>query len=184
MATPHIKQFTAEDLEAITDDTHRYDLIRGELWKVPPASPEHGIRAGRVHGELYIFVKARDLGEVFAAESGFKLHVDPDSVLAPDVAFVRRERLPGKGQRRGFWTLVPDLVVEVMSPSDSAHYVAEKVEEYLEAGVPLVWVLNPRRETVTAYGPGSVARILRVGDVLDGGDVLPGFTLPVANIFR
>ncbi|MDP9363937.1 MAG: Uma2 family endonuclease [Chloroflexota bacterium] len=116
--------------------------------------------------------------------NGLFLAHEPDTVVAPDVAFVRAERLPSPSERRGFSPVVPDLAVEVVSPSDRQAKVDEKVALYLAAGVPLLWVAYPRRRVVRVHRPGREPVELGEGDVLDGEDVLPGFRLPVADVFR
>jgi len=121
---------------------------------------------------------------VTGADGGYVLERCPDTVRAPDVAFVRAERVPTAEEQEHFAELAPDLVVEVISPSDRMTDVEEKVEQYLALGVPLVWVFHPRRRTVTVRRPGREPLVLRDGDVVDGEEVLPGFRLPVADIFR
>jgi Uma2 family endonuclease len=101
----------------------------------------------------------------------------------PDIAFVRAERAPRGEARRHFPRLAPDLVVEVLSPSDRASEVVAKLELYQEAGVSLLWLVDPEKETVTVIAAGRPAAVLKSDDTLDGGDVLPGFTIPVAEIF-
>jgi len=111
------------------------------------------------------------------------LRRDPDTVRAPDVAFVRTDRVPPPDERRKFAELAPDLVAEVTSPSDRVGEVNSKVAQWLDAGVRLVWVVDPESRIVVAHQPGGVAHLLRGDDVLDGGDVLPGFSLPLRDLF-
>lgn len=174
---------TAEDLARITDDDCRYDLIRGELIRMAPAGGRHGNLAANIVGPLWAHVAQEQIGNVYIAETGFLLARDPDVVLAPDAAFVRSDRLPPEEEQDGFLPLAPDLAVEVVSPSDSSDYVTDKVMEYLDAGTSLVWVVQPRRRIVTVYTPDHIGRVLGEADELDGGDVLPGFRLPVTAIF-
>jgi Uma2 family endonuclease len=136
----------------------------------------------RLAGPIFSHVKANKLGKVYAAETGFHIEHDPDTVRAPDVAFVRRDRLPPAGQR-GFFQGPPDLAVEVLSPDDSASEVLAKVQDWLAAGCELVWVVDPRTRTVSVYHSPRQAEMLGEGDRLTGGDVLPGFDLSVAEIF-
>ena len=149
-----------------------------------PANFEHGALAAMIAWILLNFVKPRRLGIVVGAETGFLLARDPDHVLGPDVAFVRADRLPPQQERRRFLPLPPDLAVEVISPSDSARTVTDKVMDYLEHGVPLVWVVDPVRHTVTVWTADRTARMLGEADELDGGIVLPEFRTPVAAIFE
>jgi Uma2 family endonuclease len=178
------KLMTAEEFMALPDDGWRYELIRGVPHRMSPAGMEHGEVGSEIHFALKGHVDPRGLGRVYGADTGFLFERDPDIVRAPDVAFVRAERVPPREQRRGFSPVVPDLAVEVVSPSDVAEEVAEKVAFYLDHGVPLVWVAYPTPQQVAVHRPGRSPLLLGVGDVLDGGDVLPGLRLPVADIFR
>ncbi len=174
---------TADELLALPDDGFRHELIRGELQSMTPAGSEHGVIAMRLAGRVFSFVESRQLGEVFTAETGFKLASNPDTVRAPDLAFVRRERIPEGGIPKGFWPGAPDLAAEVVSPGDTYEEVEEKVAELLHAGAELVWVVNPRRHTVAVHARGEAVRILAATDLLPGGAVLPGFTCAVADLF-
>ena len=175
---------TADELWAMPDDGHRYDLIRGRLYRMSPAGGEHG-GIGMEFGRLIANdVVARGLGKVFGAETGFYVARDPDTVLAPDIAFIRADRLPPPADLIRFVPIAPDLAVEIMSPWDRETEVTDKVQAYLDAGVPLVLVIRPRPRTVTLHAPGQPPRVLGEGDVLDFGDVLPGLRLAVADIFR
>ncbi|MGH2533391.1 MAG: Uma2 family endonuclease [Thermomicrobiales bacterium] len=181
VATKHV---TAEDLAAMEPDEERWALIRGELVRMPPAGYRHGRVAARVERPLTDFVEGQDRG-VVVREIGFLLARNPDVVLAPDVAFVRGDRLPsGDEEPDGYLALAPDLVVEVVSPSDRTSRTLEKVFAYLEAGVRLVLLVEPRHKSVTVYGQDRQARILTNGDEFDGGDILPGFRLPISAVFR
>lgn len=171
---------TAEELLDLPDDGFRYELVRGELRQMAPGGYEHGRVAARTARVLDGFVSEHRLGEVVGAETGFVLARDPDTVRAPDAAFVAAERVPT--DRDGYAELAPDLVVEVVSPSDRAAEVADKVLMWLEAGCRMVWVLYPQRRAAV-HRPGGEARLLGPDDVLDGGEVLPGFALPVADLF-
>ena len=128
-------------------------------------------------------VAANNLGEVFIAEAGFLLASEPDHVRAPDAAFVRRQRVEEVGVVDGFWPGPPDLAVEVISPHDRYSEVEEKVTDWLEAGALMVIVIDPRRRTASVRLPGQAPVNLAEGDSLDGGDVVPGWSMPVADIF-
>ena len=140
---------------------------------MPPARGEHGALGMEIAWRIKTFVVERGLGKVYGAETGFTLRRDADTVLAPDVAFVRTDRLPPPGQRRGFMAVAPDLVVETVSPSDRSAHVTTKVLAYLEAGGRLVWVIEQTRRSITAWTSDRRARALLGSEVLDGGDVLP-----------
>ena len=174
---------TADELFMMPDDGFRYELVKGELRRMPPAGSEHGAVIMNIGTPLDQFVKAHGLGVVFGAEMGFKIASDPDTVRAPDLAFIRRERIPPGGLPRGFWPGAPDLAVEVISPGDTYTEVEEKVNDWLSAGTRMVLVLNPRTRMVTVYtSPTDVVRLTE-SDTLDGGEVLPGFTCRMAALF-
>ena len=175
------KLMTAEELEAMPEDPFRYDLIRGELRRMSPTGFAHLRVAGNAIGHLHPCVAPRSLG-VVGGEGGFVLALDPDTVLAPDIAFVRTERLPTDEQ--GFARLAPDIAGEVVSPSDTAAEIEEKVQEYLATGVPLVWVLRPNQRTVRVRKPDGTDRLLTEADDLDGGDVLLEFGIWVGKLFE
>lgn len=172
---------TADDLLRLPDDGHRYELIDGELVVMVPASGDHGRIASRVESRLRWHVEAHNLGEVFAAETGFRLKRAPDTVMAPDVAFVVRERVPA--QIPGYFEGPPDLAVEIVSPYDTRAEVKKKAWDWLAAGARRVWIVQPRRRTVTVYRSRSDIRLLTEADHLDGEDVVPGFSCPVAELF-
>ena len=174
--------YTAADLERLSDEGRHYELIRGELRPMSPSGGPHGDATSRVSFYVNGVVYGDDLGVTFAAETGFFLERDPDTVKAPDFAFVAYERLP-EPLPEGYVPLVPDLAVETRSPNDTAREVAEKVEEWLAAGVRLVWVIEPRKRTITAHRTGRPPQTLGIDDTLDGEDVVPGLAVPVARIF-
>ena len=134
-------------------------------------------------GPLQVFVKKRKLGKVYAAETGFVLATNPDTVCAPDIAFIRQERITDGSRSRGFWKGPPDLAVEVISPSDTVGEVEGKVHLWLERGTFLVWLVSPRLCNVTVYRSLTDVQILTEKDTLDGGEVVPGFQISVAEIF-
>ncbi len=177
------QQVTAEELIRMPGDGFRYELVRGELRQMTPAGNVHGRVAMNVGISLGSHVKAHDLGAVYAAETGFRLAGDPDTVRAPDVAFVSRERLEEAGETEGYWPGAPDLAVEVISPGDSYVEVEEKVFGWLEAGTKMVVAVNPRKRSATVYRSLADITVLTETDVLDGGNVVPGFRLAVQEIF-
>jgi Uma2 family endonuclease len=174
---------TAEELARLPDDGfHRYELVRGELRTMAPPGMDHGEDASNLVYFLKAHVRTYGGGRVFV-ESGVRLARDPDTVRGPDVSYIAEHRLPPPGQRSGFFQGAPDLAVEVVSPSNSAADVAEKVQEYLTAGGRLVWVVDRPRRAVTVHRADGSRQQLGVGDTLSGEDVLPGFALPVAEVF-
>jgi Uma2 family endonuclease len=177
------RQMTAGELLRMPDDGSRYELVRGELRKMTPAGSAHGRVAMNVGTALNNHVKAHDLGAVYAAETGFVLSKDPDTVRAPDVAFVGRTRLEAVGEVEGFWPEAPDLAVEVVSPGDTYAEVEEKVFDWLAAGTKMVVVVNPRKRTATVYRSSTDIIALAEDAVLDAGDVVPGLKLPLREVF-
>jgi Uma2 family endonuclease len=174
---------TAEELLRMPDDGYRYELVRGELRKMAPAGHLHGRIAINVTTPLDQHVRAHNLGTVYAAETGFKLASNPDVVRAPAVAFIRRERVEEVGDVEGYWPGAPDLAVEVISPSDTYSDVQEKVFDWIEAGTRMVVLVMPRKRTVTIYRSLTDIVMLTGHDTLDGGDVVPGWKIPVSEVF-
>jgi Uma2 family endonuclease len=158
------------------------ELLRGELVMMSPAGSEHGLIAAEIAGILRDFVKPRALGAVLGAETGFRVASNPDTVLAPDVAFIRTDRVAG-GLPKGYFPGPPDLAVEVLSPNDRFSEVLAKVQNWLDAGCKAVWVVDPQTQTVTIYGADRKVAIFGSTDALTGGDLLPGFSTPLAAIF-
>ena len=178
------KLMTAEDLWTMADDGCRHELVRGELIRMSPASLRHGIIAATLSRLIGNHAVDAGLGTVAAAETGFLLGRDPDIVLAPDAAFIRADRIPPIEDQEGFLELAPDLVVEVVSPSDRLTDVSDKVMDYLSHGVSVVWLVEPRSKRITVHTSDRIARTLGQDDELDGGEVLPGFKVRVAQIFE
>ena len=182
-APRHGRAMTAEELFRLPDDNCRHALVRGELQRMAAAGFRHGAVIMNVAGPLSQHVKAHGLGVLCGAETGFVLERDPDTVLAPDVAFVRRERILASGLPATFWEGPPDLAVEVTSPGDTRREVAEKAASWLAAGTRLVWVVDPQRLVVEIHEPDGTPRRLERTDVLEGEPLFPGFRLPVTDIF-
>lgn len=181
--TTQIQTITAEDLLRMPDDGFRYELVRGELRKMAPAGHKHGRIIINLTTPLDQHVRANSLGAVYAAETGFLLSSNPDTVRAPDVAFVSRKRTEEVGDVEGYWPGVPDMAVEVISPGDTYSEVEEKAIEWLDAGTRMVIVVDPRKRTVTVYRALTDITILTEKATLDGGDVVPGWTMPVKDLF-
>jgi Uma2 family endonuclease len=175
---------TAEDLHRLPPRGGRYSLIKGELRTMPPAGGEHGSVAMHLAASLYQVVSAHNLGRVYAAETGFLLATNPDTVLAPDAAFIRQERVAQIGNITGFIPAAPDLAVEVISPYDTYTEVEEKVSLWLQHGTQMVVVVNPRRLGGTVYRPGRPVLFLTEPDELSGNDVVPGWRVPTQDLFR
>lgn len=181
--TVTISSITADELLQMPDDGWSYELIRGEIKKMPPAGFGHGATAMRFGWRLAQFAEAHDLGTVTAAETGFLLSRNPDTVLAPDVAYIRKERVEQAGNVPAFWPGAPDLAVEVISPHDTYTEVEEKAVEWLSVGCRLLLVLNPRRRTVTAYRSPHDIQLFAEEETLDLDDVVPGFAISLKDLF-
>jgi Uma2 family endonuclease len=174
---------TAEDLYELPDRGCRYELVAGELRSSEPAGFQHSEIAFYIGYRLAAHVYAHGLGAVTGADGGFVLARKPDTVRGPDVAFVAADRLPRDEVAHRFFEGAPDLAVEVVSPNDRATEIEEKAVGYLRTGVRLVWVVYPPTRRVVVHSPGRTTRTLEGSDALDGGDVVPGFTCPVADPF-
>jgi Uma2 family endonuclease len=182
MATTQ-RLMTADELLRLPDDGCRHELVAGELRTMAPAGFEHGWVGVRVAFSLEAHVRAASLGAVVNSDTGFLLTRQPDTVRSPDVAFVRRERLQQSGLVTGYWLGAPDLAVEVISPNDLYTEVEEKVGEWLAHGTRMVVVLNPRRRSAVVHRPGVPPRTLANDDVLNGEDVVPGWSVPLSELF-
>lgn len=182
-ATPTL--LTIADLEAMGAAAEHLELVRGVAREMSPTGNEHARISAVLVWQLSAHIKTRDMGEIYTAEGGFIVARNPDSVLAPDVAFVAKERLPEDGSDIvGFTPFAPDLAVEVASPSNTEAELLLKTSLYLAGGTRLVWIVRPKPQTVTVFSPDAPERILTLDETLDGGDVVPGFSLPLSGLFR
>lgn len=175
---------TADELLAMPDDGIRRELVEGEIREMAPAGFEHSVIAANFATELNVHVRKHKLGFVGTADPTFRLVGEPDTVRVPDVAFVRRERIPESGGLpKNFLTGAPDLAVEVVSPNDRHNEVRAKVREYLRAGTSMVIVVHADDREVTVYRPDRAPLELSEAGIIDGEDVVPGWKLPVRDIF-
>ena len=181
MATTRLT--TAADLEAMGAEDKRYELYDGVLRETEGMGQRHGEIQYEIGAPLHAHVRANRLGRVYPSDTHFILFRNPDTVIMPDVAFVREDRLAPMDARDGYAPYAPDLAVEVVSPSNRMVDVTGKIELYQRSGVPLIWLVQPRSRAVTVYALGQEPVTCQEGDVLDGGEVIPGFRLPVADIF-
>ena len=175
------KFMTAEELMLLTDHGHRQELVRGELIEMPPPGKAHGVVSSRFGIALGNYAESTDYGTV-GDNHGYRLESNPDTVRAPDVAWFA----PGHPAEDtdGYPEQAPDLVVEIKSPSDTPRDVAEHAQMWLDFGAREVWYGDPETTTVTRYHPDLEPEVLGEDDVLDGGDLLPGFSIPVWQLFR
>lgn len=179
---PATAPLTAEELLHLNLPNKRTELVRGVLVVREPAGYAHGKVAMRLAARLFAHNERTQEGDVLAAETGFTLARGPDTVRAPDVAFVRRDRVP-EPVPAGFPEFAPDLAVEVLSPDDRPGEVLAKVADWLGAGTRLVWVVDPRRRLARVYRADGTQSQLDEADVFDGEDVLPGFACSLAEIW-
>jgi Uma2 family endonuclease len=173
---------TSEEFEKLPDTHMRRELVRGKVVETMPIGGIHGIVAGNIYTVLRLWAKQDNKGFV-AFEVGYRLERDPDTTRAPDISYVRAERIPVSGIPEGYWNFAPDLAVEVVSPRETADELRDKVHDFLTAGTPLVWVAYPRTREVVAHTADGLARTFTAKDVLES-DHLPGFSCRVAELFE
>jgi Uma2 family endonuclease len=174
---------TAEELERLPGDDNRYELVEGRLVRMSPVGYQHGKVVIRIGFLLNRHLERRPEG-VVVTEVGFKLASRPDTVRAPDIAFIRRDRVPSPDVR-GFLAGAPDVAIEVLSPEDRPSDMRAKVNEYLTRGVSVVVVVDPEQEVVSTYRPSSPPIVTRAADeVVDLGDAVPGFRCRLREIFE
>jgi Uma2 family endonuclease len=174
---------TADEFLELPDDGLLHELVRGEVITMSLPGGEHGEVAGEIFRLFANHVKSTKLGKTYAAETGFLIERDPDTVRGADAAFVRAKRIPEITNPRKHVPFAPDLAVEVLSPNDRPDQVGEKIQEWLAAGSRAVWSVNLNERTVTVHRPGAEPVTVTEDQDLDGGDVLPGFVCRVALFF-
>jgi Uma2 family endonuclease len=182
MSTTSTALMTAEELMQLPDDGFRYELVNGELEKMPPPEHPHGPIAFRIGLYVGQFISDHALGEALG-EMGFKLTSNPDTVLAPDFAFVTQERFREGKDTEGYWPGPPELAVEVLSPSDRAGKVKEKISRWFSFGTRQVWIADPKHGTITIYRSPSDIIVFSGSDFLEAQDLLPGFRISLDRIF-
>ena len=183
MTTTGAKLLTADDLLRLDSEGIKGELIMGVLHNKVSSGQEHGEIVMNLGSPLHQFVKARRLGRVFGSDTGVQLAQGPDTVREPDMAFISAERMPLDVRERRYAQVVPDLVVEIVSPSDRPIPVYDKAQMWLRHGARLVWIVDPETQTIMALPQSGPTRTYTEDDTLDGGDVLPGFACPVRDIF-
>ena len=184
MSTTSTALMTAEELMELPDDGFRYELINGELEKMPAPGLPHGRIAFQLSVYLGQFILEHGLGKGFASETGFKLSSDPDTVLAPDFAFVTNERFTEISKTEGYGVGAPDLAVEVLSPSDRPGKVTQKISRWFSFGTRQLWIVDPKHSTVTVYRSTTDATTFSGSDYLESQDLFPGFRISLDKIFK
>lgn len=177
------KLMTAEEFWQSPMNTKHSELVRGEAVEKMPPGGQHGAIAIALGALLRLWTQ-RTGGGYVGAKAGYVLFYEPDTVRAPDISYVRADRIPPTGVPEAFWQLAPDLAVEVVSPSETAGEIREKVRDFLQAGTPLVWVIFPRTREVIVHTADGLAKTYSGGDALDHPEVLPGFSCKVAELFE
>jgi len=185
MATTATKLLTAEEFERLPDpgDGSRQELVRGEVITMPGPNWQHGEIAANIAFAIKLFLRKKKIGRL-TVEGGNVTERGPDTVRSPDVSFMSKDRMPLDVTMDHYAEGAADLCVEVLSPSNKRSEMNDKIAEYFAGGSRLVWVVDPKKRTVTVYTGSKTSRILKDDAVLDGGDVLPGFTCPVAEFFE
>lgn len=183
MTTQKTKPLTAADLLRLYSEGVRGELVRGELRETVASGIEHGEIVMNLAIAMGTFIKSRRLGRIFASDSGVWLERDPDTVREPDIGFISSEKIPPDVRITGYAEHVPDLVVEVKSPSDSLRYMSQRAEMWQGHGVQLTWIVYPDTRTVNVHSEDGPVTTLGEGDALDGGNVLPGFSCAISDIF-
>ena len=183
MATAKTGLLTADDLLRLYSQGVRGELIRGVLHETMPAGGRHGDIASGLIGEVRAYARPRRMGRVGGTDTGIMLERNPDTVREPDVYYISAEKLPLDVEVAGYYEVVPDMVAEIYSPGDRVAEFNEKIQMWLDFGVRLVLAVYPQTRTIAAHHPGRPAVTLAYDDTLDGGEVLPGFTCPLKDIF-
>ena len=183
MTATGTRPVTADELLRLSANGFRGELVRGELRETMSTGIEHGKIVMKLGLRLGTFIEPRRLGTLVGSDSGFWLERDPDTVREPDIAFVSADRMPMDRRIKGFGEGAPDLVVEIVSPTDTVDEVSRKALMWQDHGARLVWVLHPDHRTVDVYRPGQPVQTLTSEDSLDGHDVLPGFRCDIGSIF-
>ncbi len=170
-----------EELMRLPKDGYKYEYMEGEL-KVSPTGMLHESIGVELILKLRAFTKKHQLGRVYSSSVGYRM--ESGNVLSPDVSFVKKSRLPGGKSPAGFGHFAPDLAVEILSPSDNLQEVEDKITEYFENGSGLVWLINPKKRIATVYHSLRHYQILQENDELRGGEVVPGFSCKVKDLFE
>ncbi len=178
------EKLTGDDLLRMGEDaTTGYELIEGELVKMPPTNFDHGVYLATVGMELNLWNRTQKLGGVAGGEVGFYTRGNPYTVRAADLVYISHKRLKGLPSTEGYLDVAPDLVVEIISPGNTAEEIEVKTQEWFDFGVRMVWLVYPKTKRVHVYTTPDRSILLSADDLLEGGDVLPGFSVKVSTFF-
>lgn len=180
---PLATNMSVEEFLVYASPEGKAELVRGELRVSPPAGGPHAVVSSNVVALLVAYVKQHGLGRVFPDGTGFELVPLPRTVRVPDASFVRADRLPARGVAAGLLKMIPDLAVEILSPSETASDLEEKLSDYRACGTPLIWVIDPDRRTVMVVAANAPLQWLHEPDTLEGGSVIPEFSCAVSELF-
>lgn len=183
MTTVAPKLLTADDLLRLHSEGVHGELIRGVLHETMPPGTDHGKINAKLTARLVLFVEEHQLGEITTGDAGVLIERDPDTVRGPDIAFFSPERMAPGASIPGYSRAMPDLVVEIVSPNDKSHEVYDKARMWLSHGVRLVWIVQPATRTVDVHRSDVGVEVIDLDGKLDGGDVVPGFSCPIDEIF-
>ena len=174
---------SAETLYAMSSTAGRAELVEGELIRMSPAGFEHGSITLRLTWRIARHVEENNLGVVCAAETGFLIARNPDTVRASDLAFVTQARIDEIGSVKGYWPGCPEMVAEVVSPSDTDSEVQAKALAWIEAGCQVVWIVDPKQKHVVEFRSETAIRVFTVKDRLSAPDLFGDWTIDVAKLF-
>lgn len=176
------KTWTEAELLALKHDGYKCELVNGEIEMSPAGFFDHGDIIALLMSRLTVYIYEKKLGKTFDGQSG--CWMKSGNLRCADISFLSKSRIDGlHGRPKGYFHGAPDLAVEVLSPNETAKQVAEKLADYFESGAQLVWIVNPADKTVTVYRSLVSLKVLRPGDALDGEDIVPGFSMPVVELF-
>ena len=181
-----VPNLSGANIESLMPDDAYYEVVDGEVYRMPNNGMEHGVRGMRLAAPLTMYIYRHNLGEVLHPDTRYVLAEDEEGIRrmrGPDLSFIRRERMPLPPYPPGFVRLIPDLIVEVRSPHDTFSELRRRINDFLEAGTRLAWLVGPLKRTVTVFAPDREPRTLDAAAELDGEGVVPGFRLSVAAIF-
>ena len=182
--TPPANQLITGEEFALMDVPDHYELVRGRIVPMPPPNYEHGTVEANICGHVFIFLQSHKLGRCATGEVGVYTKRNPDSVRGIDFMYTSYERLAKRDTTLFYLNVAPDSITEVLSPSNSVAYVEEKLEEYFNIDVRMVWLADPENRCVHVYRSLTDVRTLQCGDTITGEDILPGFSIQVAQIFE